>query len=120
MTGMGESEFWGCTLRYLYNRLEGHRKNIEIQTQTQYEVARYLATQNVLYSGRTVKDGKELRPADLGKFRWELSEKELAELEKQEAPTDPVALATMQDKVFKAIESGSIKWEPVTNINDIK
>lgn len=120
MAGVSETEFWQSSLRYLNNRLEGHRKNFEMETQVRYEVARYQVAQNLLFSGMTVKKGKTLKPTDMGKFRWEMSEKELEELEKEQAPTDPVALATMQDKVFKAIESGSIKWEPVTNINDIK
>jgi hypothetical protein len=116
MAGMSESEFWGCSLRYLYNRLEGHRKGFEMQMQVQYEVARYGAMLALLPN---VKKGKEMKPTDLGKFRWELSEKELAELEKEQAPTDPAALAAMQEKVFKAIEEGKIKWEPV-GLNEIK
>ena len=117
MVGMSEREVWTSTLRFFYNRLEGYRKEKEIAAQVQYEVARYQAMQVLLPN---LKKGKTLKVTDLGKFFWELSEKERSEIEKEAEKADPVALAAMQDKVHKAIEEGRIKWEPVTNMNEIK
>lgn len=117
MAGMGEAEFWQTSLRYLFNRLEGYRKAKEIETQVTYEVARWQAMQMLLPH---LQKGKTLKVTDLGKFYWELSEKEKAALEKEAEKTDPTKLAAMQEKVHKAIEEGRIKWEPVTNVNDLK
>lgn len=111
MAGMSEAEFWGCTLRYLYNRLEGYRKAREMDVQAKYEVARYNA---MLVLSPNVKKGKSLKVTDLGKFDWELTEKERKAMERE--PLDEKRFKELQAKLEKGLQEGTIKWEPVKDV----
>lgn len=116
MAGISEHEFWRSTLKYLYHRFEGLRKLEKMRVQSKYEVARYMAA---LLLQPYAKGGKAIKEKDLGRFYWELTEKEKKELEKK-GTVDETKFKELQEKLDKGLKAGTIKWEPVKNIKDIK
>lgn len=98
--GMTTQDFWQCTPREFWNKLEGYYDRVQYEQQQEWVRQRYFAC---LLLNVQIEKNHQLEPKDLIEFEWEKAEKKPIELP---TPEDIERIQKRDAWILKKINNG--------------